>query len=135
MRFELDESLLVGHDLIDRDHRELMSLVCEFFESVKAGADKHSIYDDIDEISVRFSAHFERENQLMVEARYTDTTAHIDEHRMLLGGLGKFLQMIEEAADDDLMSVAGFIDNWVVKHVTTSDKRLAKFLRERAAKS
>ncbi len=134
MNIELDTSFLVGHDMIDRDHRELVGLVLHFFEAIKRGADKHAIYDAIDIISVKFAAHFERENELMVGARYTDLQAHVAEHRTLLGDLGKFLHTVDEATDDDLQNVAKYLDDWVVKHAASADRKLAKFLRDRTTR-
>ena len=134
MSIELAESLLVGHDLIDQDHRDLVPLVNVFLASIKSGASKHNIYDDVDEISVRFSAHFERENQLMTEARYPDLQTHVAEHRALLGDLGKFLHAVEDSTDDQMIATTKSIEDWFLKHIAGSDKRLGKFLREHAAK-
>ena len=135
MRIKLDESLLVGHDLIDQDHRDLVPLVNIFLESIKKGADKQSVFDDVGEISVRFSAHFERENQLMAEYRYPDAQAHVAEHKALLGDLGKFLNKVEETNDDDVLSTVKYIEDWFLKHIAGSDKRLGQYLSDRATKA
>ena len=87
--------------MIDKDHRDLVPLVNVFLASIRKGVGKHSLYDDVDEISVKFSAHFERENQLMAESRYPDTQAHLAEHAALLADLGKFLQAVDDATDDE----------------------------------
>ena len=134
MRIKLDESLLVGHDLIDQDHRDLVPLVNIFLESVKKGADKQSIFDDVGEISVRFSAHFERENQLMAESRYPDMPTHVAEHQALLGDLGKFLREVEEANDNETVGTVEYIEDWFLKHIAGSDKKLGEHLRDSAAK-
>ncbi len=134
MGIELDESLLVGHDVIDQDHRDLVPLVNVFLSSIKGGASKHNIYDDVDEISVRFSAHFERENQLMAETRYPDLEAHVAEHRALLGDLGKFLHAVDESTEDQMIATTKAIEDWFLKHIAGSDKRLGQFLREHAIK-
>ena len=135
MRINLDESLLVGHDLIDQDHRDLVPLVNIFLESIKNGADKQSIFDDFGEISVRFNAHFEHENQLMAESRYPDMPTHVAEHQALLGDLGKFLNEVEEANDNDTVGTIKYIEDWFLKHIAGSDRKLGEHLRRRAAKT
>jgi hemerythrin-like metal-binding protein len=133
MSIELDESLLVGFDAIDQDHRDLVPLVNVFLSSLGRGAGKHSISDDIDEISVRFSAHFERENQLMAESAYPDTAAHIAEHEALLADFGKFLDSVDDASGEEIVARTRYIENWFLKHIAGSDKRLGQYLRSRAA--
>ena len=135
MGIELDNSLLVGHAVIDQDHRDLVPLVNVFLASIKSGASKHNICDDIDEISVRFSAHFERENQIMIETSYPDIQSHLAEHRALLGDLRKFLHTIEESSGDQIVATTKAIEDWFLKHIANSDKRLGQFLIERATKS
>ena len=112
-----------------------MPLVNVFLASIKRGPGKHSIYDDVDEISLRFSAHFERENQLMIESRYPDLEPHLAEHRALLSDLGKLLRAVEEATDDEMISTTKSIEDWFLKHIAGSDKKLGTFLHERAAKA
>ena len=135
MIIELDESLLVGHEVIDKDHRDLVPLVNVFLASIRKGVGKHSLYDDVDEISVKFSAHFERENQLMAEFRYPDAQAHLAEHAALLADLGKFLQAVDDATDDEMVATTKSIEEWFLKHIAGSDKRLGQYLSEQAAKA
>ena len=133
MFIELNESLLVGYELIDQDHKLLATLVNEFYETVTNGANKYKVYDAIDHLSNEFSQHFSRENSLMTQSRYPDKESHAEEHRRLMGDLGRFLQMVDESTDDDLKNVAQFIESWFVLHVRRSDRKLGKFLSGRAA--
>ena len=135
MLIELNESLLVGHEQIDQEHKHLLTIVNDFYESVKKGADKYAIYDMIDQMSNEFAAHFNRENEIMALARYPDKENHVDEHRQLMGDLGRFLQMVDESTDDDLKNVVQFIESWFALHVRRSDRKLGKFLKDRAAGS
>ena len=129
MQIELDESLLVGHDLIDQDHRDLVPLVNVFLASIAKDQGSHSTYDDVDEISTRFAAHFEREDELMAASNFPERQAHQAEHQALLKDLGKLLRFAEDGNDTVVATTTRTIEDWFLKHIAGSDKRLGQYLR------
>jgi len=135
MSIELNESLLVGFAPIDAEHKALVALVNGFLEMVGSGADKHRIYDAIDDLSVKFGRHFEHEKAMMAQHRYPDAANHLSDHVKLMGDLGALLLRLDEASDDDLRNVVQYVGDWFTKHVATSDRALGKFLAAEQAKA
>ena len=130
MQIELDESLLVGHDLIDQDHRDLVPLVNVFLASITKDQGKHATYDDVDEITTRFAAHFERENELMAASNFPEQATHLAEHEALLKDLGRLLSLVEDDSSQDVATTARKIEDWFLKHIAGSDKRLGQYLQK-----
>ncbi|MEI8393923.1 MAG: hemerythrin domain-containing protein [Rhodospirillaceae bacterium] len=135
MKIEMNEALLVGYAPIDDEHRALLGLVNAFFVLVESGADRQTVYDAVDGLSVNFAIHCEHEKGWMLAHRYPDTANHLDDHVKLIGELGAMLYRMDEACDDALAEVAKFIENWFADHVKHGDRPLGKFLKERAVKT
>ena len=135
MLAELNTSLLVGYAPIDAEHQTLAALIDAFLEMVDGGGDRHRVYDAVDGLSVQFGRHFEHEKAMMAMHRYPDTENHLAEHTRLMGDLGGFLLRVDETSDDDLRTVARFLEDWFSLHVSTSDRALGKFLKDRQAKA
>ncbi len=132
MFIEFDESLRVGHEQIDSEHRILASRINLFLEKLAAGEDRERLDGAYQNIIDYASEHFAHEERLMFESGYHDRLIHISRHGKLLAELQERSRYILGGDGDDLVDVMSFIHDWFRFHIKTCDAKLADFLRGRA---
>ena len=124
-----DNAYLIGHDEIDRDHRDIFFAVNQFILAVKLKCDKELSRKILLVAHGYAQSHFEREERLMVGVSYPSYAYHKDCH------MG-FAKTIHELQNDYAIrgniseEIAYLLQNWLVTHVLSVDMEFGKYLRE-----
>ena len=82
---EKNTVLIVGYDLIDRDHDEFIALINQLDSA--SNADFPNLFQKLHEHT---ELHFDRENQLMIQFSYPGAIEHKGEHQRVLGEIKQF---------------------------------------------
>ncbi len=126
--FILDESLLVGFDAIDDDHKKLVALVNQLHNAVAKGLGKISVMEKLDELVDYTAWHFRHEERLM----QTNDYPHLERHQIKHKALIAQVQEIQEQFKADDLNAPGklnrLIKNWLINHILKVDNKLADFL-------
>ncbi len=131
MAIEWNDSLILSHEHIDDDHREMAALINKLYLSVSETFGKESIRTAAHEL-LRFSqAHFSHERGLMGHHRYPEMVEHLGEHNQLLSELQSLIASIDTDDDHPRFEAVEFLDDWFANHLKGADARLATFLCER----
>jgi len=134
------DSLKIGVDEIDREHKELFERFNSFIEIVRDG---RCLKEKIDEIEKIFNflgeyvvIHFKNEEKLQKESNYPDYEKHIKIHQKFKEEVKEFNKKILENREDEtlIQKFAGKVAAWLVNHVADEDQKIAEFIKKDRAK-
>ncbi len=119
------EEFSIGVPVIDSQHAWLMLLLNGISDAVKTGQPEEQIQGLLDELIAFTRYHFESEERLMRQYGYAETLIHQQAHRKLLEDLLSIQRRFESAS---LMLTLQSLKDWLIAHVTGSDRRLGEAL-------
>jgi hemerythrin len=117
---EKNTVLIVGYDLIDRDHEEFIALLNQLDSA--SNADFPVLFQQLHEHTEQ---HFDRENQLMMQFAYPGEIEHKGEHQRVLGEFRQFKTRVNKGMITFGRSfIRERLPQWFGLHVTTMDSAL-----------
>jgi hemerythrin-like metal-binding protein len=133
---EWNESLSVGFDRIDTEHKELFKMIQELVDAVNQHTCKYKIDDVIRFLEDYANNHFAMEENYMKEFDYPEYGLHRAEHEKFIttfAGLKRELERIKTSgsyAGTYELSVATdqILVDWLLDHIAKVDRKLADFL-------
>jgi diguanylate cyclase (GGDEF)-like protein/hemerythrin-like metal-binding protein len=118
----------VGVEIIDEQHRKLTELLNDLVESLQRGDDQLAIAESLAATIAYTRFHFETEEGLMEKYAYVAAAPHREAHAHLLDDLQNF----PVATDVRSLSLTvRFLQEWLLRHIVTSDRALARALNAR----
>ena len=114
----------VGIESMDFEHRNMIAMINEIYDEMKARRDASSVEQFLGDIHAAISAHFALEERMMKDAGYGEYEAHKDDHEELLD---QIRDMMDEFSVDP---ATGFgilkanLANWFEAHFASFDARL-----------
>ncbi|GAB4254125.1 MAG: hypothetical protein Kow0065_00800 [Methylomicrobium sp.] len=122
-----NDNLKLGIDSIDKQHKQLLSMINRLDEAVALGHDSQTISDLLDDLIDYTRYHFEHEERMMQDANFDNALyqEHKIEHQ-------KFVETIVEAHRQQLDNTSFMLNNlldflfdWLYRHILGTDKRMA----------
>lgn len=128
---EWNDSLLIGVEAIDRQHKSLFEKL-KLIELAIAAGNGDTVATDIIAFMDKYVVeHFGQEEALMEEIGYPDVAEHKQEHQLFID------KSIEFELDKHIGDVAlpknmlAFFAEWFVQHVSMSDNRIGTYIKEK----
>lgn len=132
---EWNDKLSVGVEAIDADHKHLVALVNELHDAVKAAHGKEALGKVLDGLIAYTKSHFGREEAEMAKFKYPKAPDHIREHVNLTKQVLDVQAKYKAGKTAVLsMEVLAFLRDWLIKHISASDKALGDFLKAQRTK-
>ena len=136
MKIAWREQFNSGYPQIDKQHKELVSIINEFLERLSAECPLADIHYYMAEIYRLIEAHFLEENNVMQDAAYPHRVAHIGDHGRLLDTIRDINAGItthgEQISKEEL---AETVEAWFSVHFLSHDARFHEFARNRSTQS
>lgn len=107
----------VGNKAMDEQHKELFSMVNQFFKQ----DDKQSAIILFESLASYIDLHFESEESLLRQINYPMTIEHIEEHQQLRQKFTALRKKLDNYDVDIHHKIAIFLYNWLAKHILKSD--------------
>lgn len=123
------DSWLVGVQVIDAQHKNLVSLLNQLHHSMSAGHGKDVLGEILGSLVRYTQSHFATEEQLMQKSGYPDFIAHRREHELLTRQVVDFQRDFEAGKAGVTVDVMQFLRNWLQTHIRESDQKYAPFLQ------
>jgi hemerythrin len=130
-----NDGLSVGMDVIDDQHKKLVSIVNRLYDAMRNGKGSEILGDVLSELIEYTRYHFTAEEALMKDNAYPGYQSHRSAHSML----------VEKVMDLELDLKAGkialsvqvfqFLKDWLVNHIQGEDKKIAPFLTKPTVQS
>jgi hemerythrin len=128
-----DESLSLGVELIDNQHKEWIKRLNDVSAAIRPGHGASQIAPALDFLIGYTEFHFATEERCMAEHTYPELDIHKGKHEELRGTLKNLEQDFEEDGATPALATAvdTFLTNWLVRHIREVDLRFGAFLKER----
>jgi len=132
-RIEWDDSLSVGVDLIDEQHKMLIQRIKDLSEAVASGRGRGQIGKTLGFMIDYTEFHFSTEEKHMTELSYEEFDIHKKLHEEFKSSLGHMVTEFEEDGATAGLSegINTYLINWLVKHIKSIDTKFGAFLQEK----
>lgn len=126
-----DNSYSVGFTAIDDQHKELVKMINELFESSEKGAAAadQAFFKTIKKAVEYARNHFSDEVKYMVQAEYPNVTEHRRLHDDFMTSVLTAMHEFE-AGKTAPIELAKFLKNWLLNHIAKADKQYMPFLEK-----
>lgn len=132
-KIEWDDSLSVGVDLIDEQHKMLIKRISDLHTAVSTSMAAGGVAQTLDFLVDYTHFHFSTEEKHMAKHNYPGRNDHLAAHKEFkttLANLADDFQ--EEGATQQLAdAVDTFLFKWLVKHIRVVDQELGRFVNEK----
>jgi hemerythrin-like metal-binding protein len=132
-----DESIAMGIDEIDVQHKQLVTAVNELFDAMKIGKAKDAIDDVLKKIVHYTKEHFATEEKYFDQFGYLETEQHKKEHNDFIKEVNDFVKSLNEGKPTRSGSEVAitvdlwkFLKSWLEKHVTDTDRKYIATFKE-----
>lgn len=130
---ELSGELLTGINIIDEQHRILITLFNEANDRLATNMSTEFLSEITCDLLSYALYHFETEEELMqssgyIEAYIEDASIHTQQHRNFSAkvvAIRNDIKLGKLIAREDLLI---FLNGWLVQHILNTDKRLAAYM-------
>ena len=132
--FRWTESLAVGHDTIDEQHRELIGRFDDLLEACRPGKGKEKVAELFGFLDAYVVSHFRAEEKLMAEHGYPGLLEHKSQHAWLVGKLADLQGTLQQDGPSFHLVIDAnqTLLNWIVEHIRSTDVRFGRFLQSRS---
>jgi hemerythrin-like metal-binding protein len=132
--FQWNESLSVGIEKIDMQHKKLISLINDLYQAMTSGKGKEELDKIFKELFDYVKTHFFDEEKLMFVHHYEGYEAHKREHQKFSEQLKKYKEKFDKGDRKIAIEVSDFLKEWLVNHIMKTDQQYAPYLKERIRK-
>lgn len=128
-----DNSLSVGIDLVDEQHKMLITRLSDLSEAVELNRGEAQIAKTLDFLVDYTDFHFSTEEKHMTEQDYPGLGHHKEQHDQFKTLLRHLVEDFEEEGATRALatSINVFLVNWLVNHIKGVDIEFGKFLNEK----
>ena len=130
-KIEWSERYHLGIDLLDNDHKKLLSITNVLIEHTQAGNRSEIINDSLYRLLSFIETHFDNEEKLMLQLEYKGIDTHILEHRKFHKEIVLFCRKVmasREPIVDDLLEL---LKGWIDSHIAEEDIVLKDIYKEK----
>ena len=128
-----DDSLAVGIDEIDAQHKSIIALINEL-AAHKKQPDEAAAAQALNFLRSYLHDHFELETELMLDMAYPDLEAHRQQHELFVNHV-IFFEIEKEfgvVSEQMLTDILDFLKDWFLSHIQLQDKALGRFVHSQA---
>jgi len=128
---EWSDSLSVHVKQIDREHQQLVELINNLHEAMKARAGKETVGIAIECLIKYTEFHFGAEEALMAKHGYLSSAGHRAAHRTFVQKTQEFAKGYAVGKLLLSMDVMNFLKVWLTEHICKVDKEFGNFLNSK----
>ncbi len=128
--FDRQDCHCLGIDLIDRQHKQIVSLINDLHSLLVDGENRSPTSRVFSELVVTIAHHFRTEEVLMELTHYPELLAHQAEHRELMNGISLLKKDFDARRFALGIQDLDFFLNSVLDHTVKSDQKYKPFLQQ-----
>ena len=125
---EWNSSLATGHMEIDAQHTILVAILNRLHDAIDAGEGEATTALILRELVEYTHYHFASEEALLDKVPPASASAHKAKHARLIEQVTEFQKQCERG-EISAQALLDFLKDWLVLHITGTDKQLAAMLR------
>ncbi len=133
MVFEWKDSLSVGVEEIDDQHKELIKRVDDLATSIQKNKGRDRIFHLLNFMEDYTEFHFQSEEKYMERFDYPGTDDHRGEHLRFMDVVARLKGKFKEKGrrEDFAMEIQQFLIDWLILHIQNTDSEMGAFLKEK----
>jgi hemerythrin len=125
------DTLSVGVEEIDNQHKKLVSLINHLHEAMHSGQGKEAMAIILDRLIQYTAFHFKTEENLMQTHKYPQSISHTQEHQGLVKAVLELQKGYSEGKTGITLETMNFLKNWLNHHILQIDKQFGKYLNSK----
>ena len=118
-----EEKFSVGNDIIDEQHKKLLDLVNQLFDSMRQGQSKEILGELLDSLVDYTVYHFAEEETAMRKAEYSKLAAHIKIHESFIKKISDFQSEYKSGNSYISLDIITFLKDWILNHILVQDTK------------
>jgi hemerythrin len=126
-----NDSYNVNVELIDKQHKVLVSIINDLHDAMLAGKGKDVLSSTYTRLLDYTNTHFAAEEGLLKTYAYPDFSVHQAAHVMLVKQVKDLQQKLVANNFTLTMETSQFLKDWLLKHVQGTDKRYSAHLNSK----
>ncbi len=123
-----NDSFSVGIAEIDEQHINLVKMLNELTDAMKAGKGNDVMSPIIQRLIKYTQTHFKTEESLFKSYNYPDASEHISEHRDFVEKISVFNEDFKSGKKTLSIDILNFLAGWLQSHIKGTDKKYSEFL-------
>jgi hemerythrin len=123
------DEYLVGHPIIDYEHRTLVNITNTLYDAVQGSVDPDCVDRTVAHLLEYVERHFARDEALFLETDYPYADAHMRMHHEIektVRGIDTLQHTNPRALD--VHEVVEFMRRWLLQHIAKADRSYAAYL-------
>lgn len=134
-KFLWDESISVGDEKIDDDHKELFAITNTLLDAINTEKSEEVFLSIFTRLDNYVKHHFQREERLMQKYHYPKLDAHIALHREFEAQLPKVKEkFLSSYSKEAALQIYQFLTDWLIQHIIKEDLQYARYIHTHHAK-
>ena len=135
-KIEWNDYLSVGIELIDEDHKHLISIINKLFIELDNNSDKIILEKIFEELEDYTHYHFDREENLMLQNHSTlenekHLESHILQHKIFIKAIPKLKEKLLNSSSSTVsFDIVDFLSHWLLEHIITEDLSLTQSFKK-----
>ncbi len=129
--FAWHDSLSIGVDRIDSQHKNLMAMINRLQESIARGTGRREIGNVLTEVVKHMSDHFADEEELMLSAGFPYYSDHRSKHYIFAQTVKNLLKGLRRDQNLSAFQLLALLRDWWQTHILKEDKKLGVYLAAR----
>ena len=134
MAFVWDKSWEIGLRDIDTQHRQLVDIINELGEAMKARKTSDVLGSVLSQLDTYTRKHFAFEEALMKRYGYAELEMHRPLHAKFIQQLKEFKQQVNDGNIAVGVKMYNFLGDWLRGHIRGTDSQYAEVLKGKGAK-
>lgn len=131
--FDWKPEYILGIPQIDDQHKQVFATAGELRGAMLAAQERSALGALLRHLLSISRAHFDTEEAMMQQSGCPEYPRHKEEHDELSASVRMFQQSFDAGAAEMTPELIQFLDQWLIRHITGLDRRMASHLRARAA--
>mgnify|MGYP000916868212 CR=1 FL=1 len=130
MAIEWNDSLSVGIEEIDNQHKELFRRINNLLDACNEGKGKQAVGDIINFLGEYVVTHFAAEEAYMRKYAYPEYEAHKAMHQGFIQSFGQLKSKFDSEGPGIqlVLQTNRVVVDWLINHISKVDKKLGEFL-------
>ena len=126
-----NDSLITGIDMIDAQHKILINKVNKLQSCIQNENSFDNLSILLDELLEYTIYHFEMEEELFNNSKYSEKDFHLKEHAAFSNYIKGFLDVKNRDNILEAKNLLKYLNNWIVYHIKEVDMKYVPFLKEK----
>jgi hemerythrin len=125
------DSFNMGIEEIDRQHRNFLEMLNEYYEAVSLAKTATLDHELVNKLKSYVSMHFDYEVNMLKNTGYIETEQQLKEHNYFESRISELQSSQVQGNAESLNSTFSFLRDWFLNHILESDRKYVPYVTKR----